>query len=202
MKLMHSALASWCNPSWVFLRWLWDSQAATEHDILVALCSAIGDAKTRPATKQKPGKWAVCNLQLQSKQDLVVEYCGWGSLVSSCHGRLRDFDQSFETSNAQLPQNSVFPSLSDHNSQGVQHPEQDAWGDGILAYPKESVVQLSSWAPIVTVHIDATRCYAQPVFRMLFRHRSDAKPEFIRWNQEIGCFPSACNICGFECRTL
>lgn len=34
-------------------------------------------------------------------------------------------------------QNSVFRSLSDHNSQGVQHPQQDVWGDGILAYPKE-----------------------------------------------------------------
>eukprot|EP00434_Breviolum_minutum_P028788 symbB.v1.2.025461.t1/scaffold2453.1/size78854/6 len=62
-------------------------KAATEHDILVALCSAIGDAKTRPARKQKPGKWAVC----------------------------------------------------------VQHPEQDAWGDGILAYPKDTVVELMLW---------------------------------------------------------
>ncbi|CAK9082297.1 unnamed protein product [Durusdinium trenchii] len=35
-------------------------KAATEHEVLVALCAAIDDAKQRPCTKQKPGKWAVC----------------------------------------------------------------------------------------------------------------------------------------------
>ena len=39
----------------------------------MALCNAIGDAQTRPARKQKPGKRAVCYLQLQSKQDLVMD---------------------------------------------------------------------------------------------------------------------------------
>ncbi|CAK9018257.1 unnamed protein product [Durusdinium trenchii] len=35
-------------------------KAATEHEVLVALCAAIDDAKQRPCTKQKPVKWAVC----------------------------------------------------------------------------------------------------------------------------------------------
>ena len=41
------------------------SQAATEHDILNALCIAIDDAQKRPAQKQKPGKWAVCHLDFE-----------------------------------------------------------------------------------------------------------------------------------------
>eukprot|EP00435_Cladocopium_sp_Y103_P071363 s304_g37.t1 len=40
-------------------------KAATEHDVLTALCSAINDAKKRPLHKQKPWKRAVCVQRLQ-----------------------------------------------------------------------------------------------------------------------------------------
>lgn len=46
-------------------------EAATEHEVLVALCAAIDDAKQRPCTKQKPVKWAVCDLTALYSPDIM-----------------------------------------------------------------------------------------------------------------------------------